>query len=60
VRSLNVCNVPVNVSTSSDKQKKKKNKKINDKKVKNTMSLLTQFGDKHTYNGGYQGRKEIH
>jgi hypothetical protein len=26
-----------------------KNKKINDRKVKNTMSLLTQFGDKHTY-----------
>jgi len=36
-----------------------KNKKINDKKVKDTMSLLTQFGDKHTYFGGYQARKEI-
>jgi len=29
-----------------------KNKKINDKKVKSTVSLLTQFGDKHTYFGG--------
>ena len=38
----------------------KKNKKINDKKVKNTVSLLTQFGDKHIYSGGYQARKEIH
>jgi len=37
-----------------------KNKKINDKKVKNTVSLLTQLGDKHTYSGGYQARKEIH
>jgi len=37
-----------------------KNKKINDKKVKNTVSLLTQFGDKHTYSGGYQARKETH
>jgi len=25
-----------------------KHKKIKDKKVKNTVSLLTQFGDKHT------------
>jgi len=24
------------------------------------VSLLTQFGDKHTYSGGYQARKEIH
>jgi len=24
------------------------------------MSLLTQFGDKHTYSGGYQAKKEIH
>jgi len=30
------------------------------KKVKDTVSLLTQFGDKHTYSGGYQARKEIH
>jgi len=30
------------------------------KKLKNTVSLLTQFGDKHTYSGGYQARKEIH
>jgi len=37
-----------------------KSKKIKDKKVKNTMKLLTQFGDKHTYSGGYQARKEIH
>ena len=37
-----------------------KNKKINDKKVKGTVSLLTQFGDKHAYSGGYQARKEIH
>ena len=37
-----------------------KNKKINDKKGKNTKSLLTQFSDKHTYSGGYQARKEIH
>jgi len=29
-----------------------KNKKINEKKVKGTMSLLTQFGDKHTNSGG--------
>ena len=36
------------------------NSKIKDKKVKNTMHLLTQFGDKHTYSGGYQARKEIH
>jgi len=39
---------------------KDKNKKINDKKVKNTVSLLTQFGDKHTYSRGYQAKKEIH
>jgi len=32
---------------------------INDQKVKCTVSLLTQFGDKHTYSGGYQVRKEI-
>jgi len=38
----------------------KNKKKINDKKVKNTVSLLIQFGDKHTYFGGYQARKEIH
>jgi len=38
----------------------KKIRKINDMKVKNTMSLLTQFGDKHTYTGGYQARKKIH
>jgi len=37
-----------------------KNKEINDEKVKNKVSLLTQFGDKHTYSGGYQVRKEIH
>jgi len=36
-----------------------KNKKIYDKKVKDTVSLLTQFGNKHTYSGGYQARKEI-
>jgi len=24
------------------------------------VSLLTQFGDKHAYFGGYQARKEIH
>jgi len=35
-------------------------KKINDKKVKGTVSLLTQFGEKHTYFRGYQARKEIH
>jgi len=35
-------------------------KKINDKKVKGTVSSLTQFGDKHTYSRGYQIRKEIH
>jgi len=34
-------------------------RKINDKKVNNTESLLTQFGDKHTYSGDYQARKEI-
>ena len=28
-----------------------KNKKVNDKKVNNIVSLLTQFGDKHTYSG---------
>ena len=37
-----------------------KNKKVNYKKVKNTVSFLTQFSDKHTYYGGYQARKEIH
>jgi len=37
-----------------------KNKKINGKKLKDTISLLTQFGDKHTYSGGYKVRKEIH
>jgi hypothetical protein len=37
-----------------------KHRKINDKKVKGTVSLLTQFGDKHTYSEGYQVRKEIH
>jgi len=37
-----------------------KNKKVNHKKVKNTVSLLTQVGDKHTHSGGYQARKEIH
>ena len=36
------------------------NKKVNDKKVNGTESLLTQFGDKHIYFGGYQARKEIH
>jgi len=35
-------------------------KKVNDKKVKGTESLLTQFSGKHTYFGGYQARKEIH
>jgi len=34
------------------KVNRNKNKKLNDKKVKDTMSLLTQFGDKHTYSGG--------
>jgi len=24
------------------------------------VSLLTQFGDKHTYSRGYQAKKEIH
>jgi len=33
---------------------------VKDKKVKGTRELLTQFGDKHTYFGGYQVRKEIH
>jgi len=42
------------------KSNRNKTKKVNDKKVKNTMSLLTQFGDKHTYSRGYQARKEIH
>jgi len=42
------------------KLNRSKAKKLNDDKVKNTMSLLTQFGDKHTYSGGYQARKEIH
>jgi len=34
--------------------------KVNDKKLKGTKSLLSQFGDKHTYSRGYQARKEIH
>jgi len=35
-----------------------KRRKIKDKKVKNTVSLLTQFGDKHTYSGATKpGRK---
>ena len=33
---------------------------MKDRKVKGTVSLLTQFGDKHNYSGGYQARKEIH
>jgi len=38
--------------------RRNKNKKINDKKVKNTVSLLTQFSDKHTYYGATKpGRK---
>jgi len=40
--------------------RRNKNKKINEKKLKDTVSLLTQFGDKHTYFGGYQASKEIH
>jgi len=39
---------------------KHKNVKVKDKKVKCTGWLLTQFGDKHTYSGGYEARKEIH
>jgi hypothetical protein len=35
-------------------------KTVKDKKAKGTGELLTQFGDKHTYSGGYQARKEIH
>jgi len=42
------------------KSNKNKNKKVNDKKVKNTVNLLTQFGDKHTYSRGNQAIKEIH
>jgi len=38
----------------------KQNNEIKDKKVKDIVSLLTQFGEKHTYYGGYQARKEIH
>jgi len=33
---------------------------VKDNKVSCTGELLTQFGDKHTYSGGYQARKEIH
>jgi hypothetical protein len=33
---------------------------MNDKKVKGTKGLLTQFSDNHTYFGGYQAKKEIH
>jgi len=40
--------------------KHNQNSKIKDKEVKGTESLLTQFGDKHTYSGSYQARKEIH
>jgi len=36
------------------------NSKIKDKEVKDIESLLTQFGDKHTYSGGYQAKKEIY
>ena len=32
--------------------KHKIRKKINEKKVKDTESLLIQFGDKHIYSGG--------
>jgi hypothetical protein len=39
---------------------KQKMQNVNDKKVKGTGELLTQFGDKHTYSGDYQVRKEIH
>jgi len=34
--------------------------KVKDKKIKGTGELLTQFGDKHTYSGGYQARRKIH
>jgi len=34
--------------------------KVKDEKIKGTRELLTQFGDKHTYSGGYQAMKEIH
>jgi hypothetical protein len=33
---------------------------IKDRNVNGTGYLLTQFGDKHTYSGGYHVRKEIH
>jgi len=40
------------------KSNRNKNKKVNDKKVKNTVSLLTQFNDKPTYSGATKpGRK---
>jgi len=42
------------VNKNNKENKEQKNKK------KGTESLLTQFGDKHTYSGGYQVRKEIH
>ena len=42
---------------SSDKQNKEN---INDRRVNGTGYLLTQFGDKHTYYGAYQAKKEIH
>jgi len=39
----------------------KQNKEnINDRNVNGTGYLLIQFGDKHTYSGGYQARKGIH
>jgi len=37
-----------------------KRRKINDKKVKNTVRLLTQFGATSPTSGGYQARKEVH
>jgi len=46
-------------SANSNKQKDA-NVKVKDKKLKCTGRLLTRFGDKHTYFGGYQARKEIH
>jgi len=41
-------------------QHKIRKSKRQENKIKGTGELLTQFGYKHTYSGGYKARKEIH
>ena len=46
-----------NIELAENKQIKENIKDIN---INGTVDLLTQFGYKHTYSGGYQAKKEIH